>query len=245
MKKYSLALALVVMIALIPAAAAQDLHKSYSVGSGGFIRIKNISGDIKITGYNGNTITVDAVAVGRDRQYLTIEDLSTPNGVELQVKYPERDNTSASVNFEVHVPSTIDYEFDKINSVSGDIEIADVRGRIRLNSVSGDITATHITGTINANSVSGDVEADMVRAEGTGDMKFSSVSGDVSVTLPGNIGASLNLSTLSGSLTTNFPIQVQEKEFGPGRSASGAVGSRADFSLKMSTISGSISLTAK
>jgi DUF4097 and DUF4098 domain-containing protein YvlB len=245
MKKYSLALALVVMIALIPAAAAQDLHKSYSVGSGGFIRIKNISGDIKITGYNGNTITVDAVAVGRDRQYLTIEDLSTSNGVELQVKYPERDNTSASVNFEVRVPSAIDYDFDKINSVSGDLEIADVRGRLHLNSVSGDITATHITGTINANSVSGDVEADIVRAEGTADMKFNSVSGDVSVTLPGNIGANLNLSTLSGSLTTNFPIQVQEKEFGPGRSASGTVGSRADFGLKMSTISGDISLTAK
>jgi hypothetical protein len=245
MKKYSLALALVLMIALIPAAMAQDLHKTYNVGSGGFIRIQNISGDIKITGYAGNTIAVDAVVVGRDRQLLTIEDLSTANGVELRAKYPEHENTSASVNFEVRVPSVIDYNFERITSVSGNIEIADVRGRLQLNSVSGEIGATNITGTVNAKSVSGNVEVDILRVEGTGDMQFNSVSGNVVVAVPGNLGASLDLSTLSGSLATNFPIQVQEKGYGPGRSARGSVGTRADLNLRLNTISGKVSLTGK
>jgi DUF4097 and DUF4098 domain-containing protein YvlB len=245
MKKYSLALALVLMIALIPAATAQDLHKTYNVGSGGSIRIQNISGDIKIKGYAGNTITVDAVAVGRDRQLLTIEDLSTPDGVELRAKYPEHSNTSASVNFEVRVPSLIDYNFERITSVSGHIEIADVRGRLHLNSVSGGITATNINGTVSAKSVSGSVEVDILSVEGTGDMQFNSVSGNVIVAVPGNLGASLDMSTLSGSLETNFPIQIQEKGFGPGRSARGTVGARADYNLRLNTISGKVSLTGK
>jgi DUF4097 and DUF4098 domain-containing protein YvlB len=245
MKKYPLALTLVLMLAMVPAAMAQDLHNNYRLSSGGFVRIQNISGDIKITGYSGNTISVDAVIVGRDRQLVAIEDLSTANGIELRVKYPEQGNTNASVNFEVRVPSLIDYNFDRILSVSGSIQIADVRGGLHLNSVSGAIKATNITGTVNAKTVSGSVEVDILRLEGAGDMQFSSVSGDVIVATPAGIGASLDLSTLSGSLETNFPIQIQEKGFGPGRSARGTVGTRADYNLRLNTISGKISLTGK
>lgn len=245
MKKYSLPLTLALMIALIPAAAAQDLHKSYNVPPGGSVRIQNISGDIKITGYNGGAIMVDAIVNGRDRELLTIEDLSTPNSLELRVKYPERGNTNASVNFEIRVPSSVQYNFERINSVSGGIEVSDARGSFHLNSVSGGITATNVTGIVNAKTVSGSIEVDIQRLEGAGDMQFNSVSGGVAVALPGNLGASIDLSTLSGALTTNFPIQVQEKEYGPGRSAHGTVGGRADFNLRLNSVSGKISLTAK
>jgi DUF4097 and DUF4098 domain-containing protein YvlB len=245
MKRYSLVLALVLIAALLPAAMAQDLHKTYTIGSGGFIRIQNVSGDIKITGYAGTAIVVNATVDGPDRQLLVIEDLSTANGIELHVKYPEHSNTHATASFDVLVPTMIDYNFDRINSVSGHIEVAGVRGRLVLNSVSGGITATGITGTANANSVSGNVEVEIPRLEGTGDMKFSSVSGNVIVTAPGAMGADIEMSTLSGALETNFPIEVKAKGFGPGRSARGTVGPRADYNLHLSTISGKVSLRAK
>jgi DUF4097 and DUF4098 domain-containing protein YvlB len=246
MKKYSLALALVLIVAMIPAATAQDLHKTYAIGSGGSVKIQNISGNIKITGYAGNTIMVDATVTGPDRQLLTVEDTSTPNSIDLRVQYPERSgNIQASVNFQVQVPSMIEYNFDGISSVSGDIEISSVRGRLRLNSVSGGISATGITGTVTAKTVSGNLEVEIPRLEGTGDMQFSSVSGNVNVVAPGTIGANIEMSTLSGALDTNFPIQVQEREFGPGRSARGTVGARADYNLRLNTVSGKISLTAR
>ena len=37
---------------------------------------------------------------------------STDSGVELKVQYPHEGNTQASVNFEVRVPSAMDYNFD-------------------------------------------------------------------------------------------------------------------------------------
>jgi hypothetical protein len=246
MKRYSLGLVLALIVTIIPAATAQDLHKSYNLGAGGTIKIQNISGDILIVGYAGNTVTVAAIATGRDRQLLSIEDLSTANSVDLRVKYPEQSNNiQASVNFEVHVPSMLEYSFDGITSVSGAINIGGVHGRLRLNSVSGGIKATEITGTVSAKTVSGKVEVDMSRLEGTGEMQFSSVSGDVIVIAPGTIGANIELSTLSGALETNFPIQVQEKGFGPGRSARGSVGARSDYGLRLNTISGKVSLTGK
>ena len=247
MKKFSLLMTLVLMVAMLPAAlaSAQDLHRSYNVGAGSYIRIQNISGDIRVIGVAGTTIAVDAVVVGRDRQNVTIEDLSTNNGIELRVKYPESGNTNASVNFEVRVPSMVDYNYERLTSVSGNVEVTGVRGRVKVNSVSGDVTAKDITGTVNANSVSGDVAVEISHLEGTGDMKFNSVSGDVVVVAPANLGADIEMSTLSGALETNFPIQIEVKEFGPGKSARGAVGAGGGYTLRLSTISGKVSLTGR
>jgi hypothetical protein len=246
MRKHSALLILVLALVMIPAARAQDLHKSYMVGAGGAIKIQNISGNIRITGYGGSAITVDATVTGRDRQLITVEDLSTPNSLVLRAKYPEQSgNIDASVDFEVRVPSMVSYGYDSINSVSGNIDVAGVRGSLHLNSVSGTVTASEITGAVTAKSVSGNVEVDMPRVEGSGDMQFSSISGNVVVTTPATIGANIEMSTLSGALETTFPIQVQEKKFGPGSSARGLVGARADFTLRLSTISGKVSLTGK
>ena len=73
-------------------------------------------------------------------------------------------------------------------------------------------------------------------------MKFSSVSGNVNVTLPGNLDAEVQMSSLSGSLKTDFPIEVKERRYGPGRSAQGRVGN-GSRTLNVSAVSGSVSLT--
>ncbi len=245
MKRHLLVLTLVLLAAQLATATAQDLHKSYSISAGGYVRIHNISGDIKITGYNGNAITVDATVDGPDRQMLTIEDLSTANGVELGVKYPEHGNVNAHVDFQVFVPALVEYNFDRINSVSGSIDVSGVHGQFRLNSVSGGVSVKDVTGMVNANSVSGNVDVDITHLEGTGDMKFASVSGNVNVVAPSTLAGNIEMSTLSGGLETTFPIPVQEKTLGPGRSAHGVVGGRADFNLRLSTISGKVSLIGK
>ncbi|HKP14221.1 MAG TPA: hypothetical protein VJZ91_19015, partial [Blastocatellia bacterium] len=100
--------------------AAQDFSKRYELGPGGHINISSVSGDVKVTGYNGNAVVVTAVKVGRDRDRVEIEDLSGGDRVELRSRYPERCNCDASVNFTVQVPRGAEYSFDKIGSASGD-----------------------------------------------------------------------------------------------------------------------------
>jgi len=58
-------------------AAAQDFSKTYALPAGGKVVIKNISGDIKVSGYVGNTIAVEAKRIGRDRDLVKVEDLSS------------------------------------------------------------------------------------------------------------------------------------------------------------------------
>lgn len=225
----------------VAVASAQDFRRSYAIPAGSQISIRNISGDVRVVGLRIGSIEVEATRTGRDRDLVQIEDLSTANKLELKVKYPESCNCDASVTFEVRVPSGVDYNFDRLASVSGNVAVSDVSGHIRAESVSGDVTVAGAKGIVKASSVSGNVNAQMAGIEGTGEMKFSSVSGSVHVKAPGNANADVEMSTLSGTLDTDFPIEVKVPEHGPGKSARGKIGTGAN-TLRISSISGKVSL---
>jgi hypothetical protein len=244
MKKNFGALILVSVLAvLLPGATvcAQDFHQSYALGAGSHIQIQNVSGDLKIVGYAGTSVVVDAIRSGRDKDLVQIEDLSGSGKLELRVRYPENGHCEASVSFEVRVPSNLEFSFDKLSSVSGNVIVGGVHGDIRASTVSGDVLVKEASGTVSASSVSGSVTAEISQVAGAGDMKFSSVSGSVSVKAPIAGISDVDLSTLSGALETDFPIQIQEKQFGPGRSARGHLGN-GPANLRISSISGKVSL---
>ncbi len=240
------------------AALAQDFRKSYEVGQGGSINVRNVSGDVVVTGYEGETVLVVGIKEGRDRDRVWVEDNSAGNNVDVRVRYPEHCDCNASIRFEVKVPRG-NYKFDAISSVSGDVEVTGVNGDLRAKSVSGNVTVKGVTGAVNATSVSGNVlvgenngavsgkstsgnvEVEIVQLGGVGDMEFASVSGNVRVKLPANLDADVRMSTLSGGLKTDFPLNIEEPEHGPGRRATGRIGG-GSRNLKLSTTSGSVSL---
>jgi hypothetical protein len=254
-----LASAVALCLGLAGAVAAQDFQKSYTIGPGGQVRIANVSGDIIIKGYNGASILVSGIKEGPDRDLVEVEDLSSASGIDLRVRYQECRSCNASVRFEVQVPNSVKYNFDRISTASGDIEASSIMGDITIKTASGDLHLKDINGTINASSASGDVhvgnaigavsartasgdvEVEIMRLEGAGKMVFSSASGDVNVRMPGNLSAEIDMSTHSGSLETDFPIEVRDMKSGSGRFARGRVGDGA-IMLTIKTASGDVSL---
>src|SRR5262249_54106229 len=233
--------ALVLGLAVV-STKAQNFQKSYQIPAGGQVKIGNISGDVSVKGYNGDAVIVRATKKGPDADLVEIEDRSTQGRVDVTVKYPQhQDHMDASVDFDVQVPRSTPLNFDHIASVSGDVSINDVSGKVHASSVSGDIHVGHATGSVTASSVSGDVNVDISGLEGMDDMKFSAVSGDVKVTLPANLDADVDISTLSGDIDTNFPLEIKKEKYAPGRTARGRLGDGARH-LKMSTVSGSVTL---
>ncbi|MCI0660131.1 MAG: DUF4097 domain-containing protein, partial [Acidobacteria bacterium] len=196
---------------------------------------------------------------GRDRDEVSIEDRSSGNSVDVRVRYPENCNCEASVRFEVKVPSEISYRYNSVSSVSGNVKVSNTNGDLRAKSVSGDVTVKsaiglvdaasvsgdvsvgEVNGTVSSKSVSGNVEVEIRSLEGAESMDFASVSGSVRVKLPGNLDADVKMSTMSGDLRTDFPLTIEEAKHGPGRRASGRIGS-GSRSLKLSSVSGSVSL---
>ncbi|MEJ7615816.1 MAG: DUF4097 family beta strand repeat-containing protein [Pyrinomonadaceae bacterium] len=255
-----------VRVALLILAAAmsiqaQDFQKSYQVGPDGTLSVKNASGNITITGSDGSAIIVNAYKEGRDRDRVEIEDLSSGNNVDVRAKYPERcsNDCNASVRFDVQVPRQTRINIDKVSTASGDIKVNAVQGRVHLSTASGDVQVRDVVGSVNASSASGDVEVfnvsgavsaqtasgdvrvEIARLEGSESMKFSTASGDVHVRMPSNLEADVEMSTVSGKVETDFPIEVKEQRYGPGSNARGRIGN-ASRSLRMSSASGNVSL---
>ena len=229
-------------LALAGTAAAQDFQKSYQVGAGGEVRIGTVSGDVIVEGYDGSAIVVTGTKRGRDLDMVSIEDRSTAGNVDVSVRYPKNCNCDVSVNFEVKVPRGVAFNFDRISSVSGNVEIRSVTGKIHASAVSGDVSVRNVAGSVSASSVSGSVDVEIDRLEGTDSMKFSSVSGDVDVRLPSSLGADISMSSFSGSVKSDFPIEIKQERYGSRNSAHGKVGD-GSRSLRMSSVSGSLSLT--
>jgi hypothetical protein len=239
-------------------AAAQDFRKSYEIGQGGSISVRNVSGDVTVTGYEGSAVLVLGFKEGPDRDRLWVEDNSAGNNVDVRARYPENCDCNASIRFEVKVPRA-NYKFDPISSVSGDVEVTGVSGDLLAKSTSGAVTVRGVTGAVNAKSTSGNVhvgeitgtvsgkstsgnvEVEIMQLGGAGDMEFASTSGNVRVKMPANLDADVRMSTTSGGLKTDFPLTIEEPERGHGRRAAGRVGG-GSRNLRLSSTSGSVSL---
>ena len=112
-------------------------------------------------------------------------------------------------------------------SISGDVEMRNVSGQIRAETTSGEIRLENGSGEITAASVSGSISLrgsrfDGIRADATsgsisyegplthnGSYRFNSHSGSVLLVVPANVGATLELETFSGRITTDFPLVLQ------------------------------------
>jgi DUF4097 and DUF4098 domain-containing protein YvlB len=231
----------IISLAFAATAAAQDFEKTYRIGAGGQVSIATVSGDVIVTAYDGEGISVRGIKKGRDRDMVEIEDRSGEGRINLSTRYPSRCNCDASVTFEVRVPRSASYNFDGLSSVSGNVDVSGVTGRLRASAVSGDVKVKNVSGAVSANSVSGDVEVEVDRLEGSDDMKFSSVSGDVNVRVPGDLDAEVDITSLSGSIKTDFAIEVREDRHGPRTYARGRLGNGSRH-VNMSSVSGDLSL---
>lgn len=222
-------------------ASAQDFKKSYDLKSGGAIRVTNMSGDVTVTGYDGSEVIVTGVRSGDDADRVQILDDSRGNMVSIGVKYPERCRCDASVDFVIQVPRSTAYAFDKIASMSGNVKVEGVTGAVNASAMSGDVTVGDVEGTVEATAMSGDVHVAIQRLDGAGNLAFTSMSGDVEVFLPSNAGVDVSLKTVSGSIETDFPLQVQEQKYGSSQWAKGRLGD-GSRGLTAKSMSGNVRL---
>jgi hypothetical protein len=113
------------------------------------------------------------------------------------------DLSLTSVDFEIEVPLRTNL---KLSSVGGDISITSVDGALEVNSMNGDLSLASVAGSVVAHTVNGDVTAVLTRADAEAPMAFTTLNGDVDVTLPAAIKASLKLRTDNGDVFTDFDI---------------------------------------
>jgi hypothetical protein len=126
------------------------------------------------------------------------------------------------------------------NTVSGALEAQGINGKLNFNTVSGDLTlADGWLERLDANGVSGDVTAD-IDLDPLGGMQVTTVSGEVTLRLPAEADAQVNLHSLSGDVRSEF-AELRRSSAPASRSVSGNLGAGSGH-VSVTTMSGGVML---
>jgi hypothetical protein len=126
------------------------------------------------------------------------------------------------------------------NTVSGALEAQGINGKLNFNTVSGDLTlADGWLERLDANGVSGDVTAD-VDLDPLGGMQVTTVSGKVTLRLPAEADAQVNLHSISGEVRSEF-AELKRSSAPASRSVRGNLGAGSG-QVSVTTMSGRVVL---
>jgi hypothetical protein len=100
----------------------------------------------------------------------------------------------------------------KLSSVNdGVIDVEGIGGELELHNTNGDIRVRNARGPVNANTVNGDIEVEFVTALGQEPMAFSTLNGDVDLTLPAGSKFDVRLRSDNGEIYSDFDVTLSPK----------------------------------
>lgn len=225
------------------------------ITAGKEIEIKGVFGDIRAVRTSGTDVLVTAIKIGRPNDVAAVDIAVVPHarGVTICAVYPDvpgqapnscqpgaAGNLSAwdggrglaRVAFAVEVPDGVVLVG---KSLTGDLDATHLRSDAFLSTMSGTVrvsTAQLAT----AKTLSGSIVATIGRPDWGRDLEFTTMNGDVHVTIPAAVNAVVRAVAPSGRITSDFPLS----RVSPG-DMQGTIGSGGP-TLKLSTLAGNITL---
>ena len=183
----------------------------------GTLKVNLLDGTLTIKGSNRRDVlfvanSQDARDALRRRQPAEpppgMRRLTQPGGFGVE----ERDNEMSlssgpnrELNLDIEVPLRTKL---RVSSVNGTISVDSVDSEIEINTVDGGITLTNVGGSVVAHAVDGNITATIARVTPQAPMAFTSLNGDLDVTLPAAVKANLRLRSDQGDVFTDFDVQM-------------------------------------
>lgn len=172
--------------------AAEEVNEMLDASSDGHVEISNIAGEVEVFGWDRNSVEVTG-ELGKNVEELVFE--REKDRVTIKVRVPRKSSRNIASDLFIKVPerSSID-----VGTVSADIEVEDVLGKLRLHTVSGDVSAEGVSQDVSCESVSGDIDIDGAGVDM--ETRAASVSGDVTLF---RVNGEIGVETVSGDLVVD------------------------------------------
>lgn len=182
-----------------------------------------ISGSIVVKGYSGKEVIVEAALqpaeddedqpkskksgsmklIPNTSTGLTVEEENNEVTVSTGMRSAYR-----RTDLTIQVPIQCSMKLSTVND--GDIEVENVTGELETNNTNGSIRLKRISGSAVAQTTNGEIQATFVSVNPEKAMSFSSFNGDVDVTFPASIKATVQLKSDQGEIYSDFDIQMQK-----------------------------------
>jgi hypothetical protein len=257
MKKRILFVIVILLAAGIGAYAQQAKTDRVTVplsnpGKPGIVEVSLMMGSIKVVGYEGKEIIVEATP--RDKN---IKDYEKTTGVAAVVapvaprpprpayiiggkdkdkekeqkdkaagmkRIPientgltiEEDNNTVTIEVEswrravdlsIRVPYATSLKLEGTNL--GEISVENVNGEIEVENMNGEVKLANVGGTVVANSTNGSITAVLNKVNPDKPLSFATFHGDIDITLPADIKATLKIKSTQGEVFSDFDIALK------------------------------------
>lgn len=189
----------------------------------GVVRVNLINGAIVVKGYDGKEVIVETRGEDRSRRRNRSRSSESDDGLKRIA------NVSSGVTIEedanelrigaqmghedlqltVQVPRRTSLKLSGVND--GSITVENVDGEVEASHVNGPVTIINVSGSVVAHSLNDDLKVTMSKVSGKA-MSFSSMNGDIDVTLPADIKANVRLETVQGEILTDFDLVMQPSQ---------------------------------
>ncbi|MBN2011468.1 hypothetical protein JW960_19200 [candidate division KSB1 bacterium] len=186
----------------------------------GSIKLGLVNGGITVTGYDGKDVIVEATSRSKSIEKENVEKdakgmfripisstgleiIEEDNEMEINVESWKR-----TIDVTVKAPFKTNLELNCVNA--GDIYIEKIDGEIDVDNTNGKITLNDISGSVVANALNKDIFATLNKVNPEKPMSFSTLNGDIDVTFPANIKASVKLKSDNGEIYSDYEIQLEK-----------------------------------
>jgi DUF4097 and DUF4098 domain-containing protein YvlB len=229
-----LLIAALVITTITVSARADDWSKTYELTGKPELRVEARDASIRVEAWDQNKIeahvTTRGWQIGIGSGELEIVEHQQGNAVDIELRQPHGNHFSIGINtrhteVEIHMPRNA-----KVNVHSGDgaVSAKGLEGELEFSTSDGSLELDDIDGTLHARSSDGSVRVsgrfdvlDLRTSDGRIEAEarpgsqvrepweIRSSDGSVSLKIPGDMAADVELHTSDGSITTGIPIAVE------------------------------------
>jgi hypothetical protein len=207
--------ALLALVAL-PATARQveTWTGHYPLAPSGQIAIKNVQGSILVEAWDRAqvqlTVIKTASGSGAALNDVEIAVRPAPNSLRVQTLYTgsATQTDAVEVDFRLRVPRQA--RLQGLHTVNGNIIVRNVEGPVEARTLNGHIKETGGAGSLAARTLNGNVIVALRSLpEAPGSLQLESINGNVTLLLPPEADADLELSTVAGRIENQTPFSAR------------------------------------
>ncbi len=188
-----------------------------------WLKISLLNGGIKVRGYDGKDVIVEARTRSESSSRSgrrgepggrSAEGMRRLENTSVGLTAEEEDNVvsvgvrsfNRTVDLDLQVPFATNLRLHNTNS--GSILVERITGEVDVNSTNGAVTLSNITGSVVAHALNHDVVVTFDKITPDKAMSFSSLNGDIDVTLPPDIKANVKMKSDQGDIYSDFEIRM-------------------------------------